>query len=248
MWPLSKMHWTSLYRVPPPAHHPLRHQTWDLPSPISQPPYYGHLVAITRDLYKLVHLRTLPSPWEQHPIWFAMGGMHPTGMLSCYHPQFSWGKVMFLHMSVILFMGGVSVPACTTGHITWGLSREVSVQGGLCLGGLCPGGVCWGSLSKGVSIKGGVSVRETPRTVTSGRYASYWNAFLLIIYSLKYDLTDPQGCGFAILRTCLIITFCNLNLKQSYYDGPQDLSKMPIVQNTGLGRSWDHRLNTRQEI
>ena len=69
---------------------------------------------------------------------------------------------------------GVSVPACTTGHMTGGslftgvsgevsvqrglcpggpLSRGVSVQGGLCLGGLCSG---WGSLSSGVSV------RETP--------------------------------------------------------------------------------------
>ena len=39
--------------------------------------------------------------------------------------------------------GGVSVPACTTGHMT----------GSLCLGGgLCPGGLCPGE----------VSVRETP--------------------------------------------------------------------------------------
>ena len=33
---------------------------------------------------------------------------------------------MFLHLCVILFRGGVSVPACTTGHMTGG----VSVQGG----------------------------------------------------------------------------------------------------------------------
>ena len=44
-----------------------------------------------------------------------------------------------------------------TGHMT----REVSVWGG----GLCQGG--------------GVFVTETPPlTVKSGRYASYWNAFL----------------------------------------------------------------------
>ena len=35
------------------------------------------------------------------------GGTHPTGMHSCfYHLQRSWGKVMFLHVSVILFTGG----------------------------------------------------------------------------------------------------------------------------------------------
>ena len=36
----------------------------------------------------------------------AADGMHHTGMHSYYHPQLSWGKVMFLHVSVILFTGG----------------------------------------------------------------------------------------------------------------------------------------------
>ena len=46
----------------------------------------------------------------------AVGGTHPTGMHSCksdirtqiiyYHPQQSWGKVMFLKASVILSTGG----------------------------------------------------------------------------------------------------------------------------------------------
>ena len=64
--------------------------------------------------------------------------------------QRSCGKVMFLHLSVILFMGGgsLSVPGVSVqGRVS--LSRGVSVQGGLCPGrgslsggGLCPGGVC----------------------------------------------------------------------------------------------------------
>ena len=63
------------------------------------------------------------------------------------------------------------------------LSRVVSIQGGgLCLGGLCPGG----SLSRGVSVQGDCQGdppdrAPPPHTVTSGRYASYWNAFLFII-------------------------------------------------------------------
>ena len=31
---------------------------------------------------------------------------HPNGMLSCYCPQRSWGKVIFSQASVILFTGG----------------------------------------------------------------------------------------------------------------------------------------------
>ena len=68
---------------------------------------------------------------------------------------------------------GVSVPACTTGHIIGGLcpggslsgeglclgrvsvQRGVSVQGSLS-GGLCPGVSVWGSLSRG-SLSGGLS-------------------------------------------------------------------------------------------
>ena len=65
--------------------------------------------------------------------------------------------------------------------LSWGsLSRRVSVQGDL-----YPGG----SLSRGVSVQR-VSVstflsRETPRTVARGRYASYWNTFLLSLNSVK---------------------------------------------------------------
>ena len=103
-----------------------------------------------------------------------------------------------------------SVHRGSGGSLSWGslsggsLSRVVSVPGGLCLGGLCPGGLCprgslsgvsvWGSLSRGSLSQGGlclgvlcprgsISRRGIPCTVTSGRYASYWNAFLLILHS-----------------------------------------------------------------
>ena len=61
------------------------------------------------------------------------------------------------------------------------LSEEVSVQGGLYPGGsLSRGGVSVpGGLYPGGFLSGGVFIRETPRTVMSGRYASYRNAFLL---------------------------------------------------------------------
>ena len=72
-----------------------------------------------------------------------------TGMLSCYRPQ-SCGKVMFLRLSVILFTGGSVCPGGS-------LSRESLSEG-----------------SARVSVQRHPSVRWK-----SGRYASYWNAFLL---------------------------------------------------------------------
>ena len=104
-----------------------------------------------------------------------------------YRSQTKFAKGMFSHMSV-----------CPQGGVL------VCVQGGLHLGGLCPGGsmlggvcvqevlcrggsVSRGSVSSGVCVQGGlcpggVSVRESPHTVTSGQYASYWNAFLFRIF------------------------------------------------------------------
>ena len=115
--------------------------------------------------------------------------LHPLGTWSPCNflpPQKKFAEVMSSQLSVCPQGGPRS------------LSRGVSVQGGLCPGGLCPGG----SLSRGISVQGGlfpgglcpagwslsrgvVSVRETSCTVTSGRYASYWNAFLLLIYSAR---------------------------------------------------------------
>ena len=60
-----------------------------------------------------------------------------------------FGKVMLLHLSVILFTSG----------------GGVSVNGG----GVCPGGVY---------VQGDLCQGDQPRTVKTGRYASYWNACL----------------------------------------------------------------------
>ena len=43
-----------------------------------------------------------PSGGYQNVHGWKAGGMHPTGMLSCYHPQ----EIMFSHLSVILSTGG----------------------------------------------------------------------------------------------------------------------------------------------
>ena len=112
-----------------------------------------------------------------------------------------FAKVMFSQVSVCLrgslgLCPGRSlsrgVPLQGEGVSLRGISvsvQRLSVLGGLCPvqrgvslqgvsvggGGLCPGGSLFGgrgSLSRGVSVQG-----DLP-TVTSGRYASYWNAFL----------------------------------------------------------------------
>ena len=57
--------------------------------------------------------------------------------------------------------GNVFTGVCLSTGGSWSLSR-----GGLCPGCLCPGGLCPG---------------RPPCMVNNGRYASYWNAFLLII-------------------------------------------------------------------
>ena len=80
-----------------------------------------------------------------------------------YRPERSCGKVMFLHLSVILFTGG-GTPSQHAPQVT------------------CPGGV---------SIK-------DPRTVTSRRYASYWNAFLF------FDaFNNVSGFFFWCIQQCI---------------------------------------------
>ena len=85
-----------------------------------------------------------------------------------YHPQRSWGKVIFSQASVILFTGGRWL--CTSMHHRLhdqGVSvQRVSVQGGLCTGGVSVWGslsgevsVQWGFLSKGVLCPRGFSIQ-----------------------------------------------------------------------------------------
>ena len=158
---------------------------------------------------------------------------------TCYHPQPSCGKVIFLHLCVILFTGGgvsvhggslsresvqkgslsrkVSVQGdlCPGRSLTRGslsskfsvlgsLSRGFSVQGGLCPGGFCSQGLCpggglspEGSLSEGV-CPGRISVRETPHMVTCWWYASYWYAFLFVIFLPSHDIW-LCGIGWMLL-------------------------------------------------
>ena len=77
----------------------------------------------------------IPSGSHQNMYGWQASGTHPTGMLSCYHPQTKFAKVMFLHMSVILSTGGGvvvskhvlqvsrSTPRGKLRSLAWGVSR-----------------------------------------------------------------------------------------------------------------------------
>ena len=100
-----------------------------------------------------------------------------------HYLQRSCGKIMFLHVSVILFTGGGAL--CPSMHDRLH-DQGVSVQRGVSVQewrSLSRGSLSRGISVQGVSVQRGVSVRETlpdTRVVTSGRYASYWNALLFL--------------------------------------------------------------------
>ena len=108
-----------------------------------------------------VHLwQVHPPPWAGTPpptMVSAVDSMHPTGMLSCYRPQRSCGKVMFSQVCVILFTGGsasvhAGIPPWSKHHPPPGADTPHRRA-------------CW-------------EIRSTRR-----RYASYWNATLFVIFS-----------------------------------------------------------------
>ena len=98
-----------------------------------------------------------------------------------YRPQRSCGKVMFLHVSVILFVGGLCPSMhhrshdqkgglCPAGSLSRGMYVQgvsvrgvyvwgVSVQRGLCLGGCLSRGLCLGDLCPGGYLSGRLSVQ-----------------------------------------------------------------------------------------
>ena len=87
-----------------------------------------------------------------------------------YRPQRSCGKVMFLHLSVILFTGG-----CLPLPLPW---SDTPMGRHPLLGRHPPGrhtpAKCMLGFTPLCAVHAGIRS-------TSGRYASYWNAFLLVI-------------------------------------------------------------------
>ena len=86
MWPLPMMNWDmGTPWTPDMAHTRLLSLC---PHPQS-PPNYWHLVVITGDLFKLVHLRRChPTTdikwWPLNTYGWQAAGMHPTGVLFCW--------------------------------------------------------------------------------------------------------------------------------------------------------------------
>ena len=110
-----------------------------------------------------------------------------------YRPQRSWGKVMFLHVSVILFTGGCLVRGVPgLGGSAWGVSGPRGVAGSwgclvwedVCLGGAWSKGSVWpggclvlgGCLVRGVSGPGEVSAPGGwyPSMQTPPRSSACW--------------------------------------------------------------------------
>ena len=106
-----------------------------------------------------------------------------------YRPQTKFAKVMFLQVSVCP-QGGVH--GCSQGGHAWLLRGACVVSpGGACV--VAPGGHAW--LLRGGAcmvalgghawlLWGGVHGFFNEIRSMSGRYASYWNAFLLLLNSL----------------------------------------------------------------
>ena len=112
-----------------------------------------------------------------------------------YRPQRSCGKVMFLHLSVILFTGGLPPPWADTS-----ICRHPSGQtppwadtpwADISLGRHPPGQTpTWADTHPWADTP----QADTPQAVhagiwsTSRQYASYWNAFLFIYLAVKKTL------------------------------------------------------------
>ena len=118
---------------------------------------------------------------------------------------------MFLYLCVILFpgVGGWGgFPACITGRMTGG--------GGVCIQGVCAQGQSASGVLPpwGVCIGGGGQTTPHPSRYTgykgyngiqsrSGRYPSYWNAFLYVILQREWDwdhIKIPVQCTFMEIR------------------------------------------------
>ena len=110
--------------------------------------------------------------------------------LAHYRPQRSWGKVMFLHVCVILFTGGM-LSQHALQVVSQHALQQVSRGGCLVPGGVCSQGSAWSRRGLLPGVPGG----DPQDGYCCRRYASYWNAFLFL--------------GFKVRRYRLLYTISN---------------------------------------
>ena len=133
-----------------------------------------------------------------------------------YRPQTKFAEVMSSQVSV-----------CPRGSqsLSGGLCPGISVQRGVSLSR--------GSLSWGISVQGNPPGQRPPRqrppqtetrTVTSGWYASYWNAFLLHLLPHFFCLNKPKSF---LLR--MIVTQIIHNTHIEYFGTPMLVSDKWIL-------------------
>ena len=127
-----------------------------------------------------------------------------------------WGKVIFLYLSVILFMGGSNWTGTPQGRYTLRCG--------------------YNPLGRYIPLVGTPPGRYTPPTVhagirsTSGRYASYWNAFLFTIVFNMMSVNISNGghrclCCEYILRTCTFLRIFLINGTKSCWSWQMAQSK-----------------------
>ena len=134
--------------------------------------------------------------------------------------------MVFLLPTTKLQLGNVFTRVCDSVH------RGVSVQWGLCLEGLCPGVSVhwvsvWGSLSRPavrlcVGCKGGGISVHTRCTVMCGRYASYWNAFLLDIHPSSTRKISGDLLHYSSLK---FVELVNWPFPLNFYRAPMKLGE-----------------------
>ena len=114
-----------------------------------------------------------------------------------------WGKVIFLHLSVILFTGGSAWTGTPLGRYTPQAGTPPSGQVYPPLGRYTPGSsACW-------------EIRAT-----SGRYASHWNAFLLTIILLDAEKE---------LRVFIFWALIPVSSRSTYFQCEQSVRKYNVL-------------------
>ena len=110
------------------------------------------------------------TSFQQPPLFSKLSHLTLMNHIVYYRPQRSWAKVMFLQASVILLTGGGCLPQCMLGHPPsrhppWKQTPPEQTPH--------PSRHPPPPRSRHPPPEADSSIRST-----SGRYASYWNAFL----------------------------------------------------------------------